>query len=106
MTAVVDAEIVEPLTKPAARALDARIRKASDKLAGDVDALLDLLDRAGRGAIHKAFGVPSWAEWFDDAVQAARITPTDRAGRKALAAVMVGEGLTHRRIAAALDGAG
>jgi hypothetical protein len=43
---VVDGEVIEPLTKPQARALDKRIRAASDKVGTNVNTLLNLLDEA------------------------------------------------------------
>jgi hypothetical protein len=96
------AEIVDdaaPLTKNQAKELDKQIRAASDRLATNVDRLLDLIEQAARGAIHAALGYSSLAAYFNDAVQ---IAPTDRAERKLLAAMMSDQGLSQRAIASAL----
>lgn len=99
---------VEPLllTKAKAKALDSKIRKASDKLIADheklgvsADALMGMLQEAADGKIHVALGLPSWTAWFKDAVQ---IDPVDRSDRKSLVAIMSGKGLSQRAIAGVL----
>jgi|SRR5882757_8452923 len=84
---VVDGEVIEPLTKPQARALDKRIRAASDKVGTNVNTLLNLLDEAAHGQIHRALGVTSWTAWFRDAVQLER---------KSLMSLMSGRGMSRK----------
>lgn len=97
----VEAEIVEPqaLNKAQAKALDKKVRAASDKWANDRETLADLLDEAARGQIHEALGLPSWTAWFNDAVQ---IRPVDLTERKALVALMSERGMSQRAIAGVL----
>lgn len=99
--AVIEAEVVEPqvLSKREAKALDKRIRAASDKLSTASDNLLDLLEQAAAGQIHEALGLPSWTAWFKDAVQ---IQVSDRFERKELAKLMAGKGMSQRAIAGSL----
>jgi hypothetical protein len=95
-----------PLTKRQAVALDKKIRTASDKLTGtidkvatDIDALIELIDQAANGQIHVALELPSWTAWFKDAV---RVNPSDRLERKVLVALMSGKGMSQRQIGATL----
>jgi hypothetical protein len=96
-----------PLTKRQAVALDKKIRTASDKLtstidkvATDIDALIELIDQAANGQIHVALELPSWTAWFKDAV---RINPSDRLERKTLVTLMSGKGMSQRQIGAILN---
>jgi transcriptional regulator with XRE-family HTH domain len=97
---VVDAELVEavPLTERQAKALDKKIRTASDKFTDNWNTLLTLLEEAARRQIHVALG-KSWTAWFKDAVQ---ITPSDRVERKALVSLMSGKGMSQRAIASVI----
>jgi hypothetical protein len=63
-----------PLSRAQARALDAKIRTAGNRL-------LDLTDQAARGRIHDALGC-SWRGWFSDAVRPA-ITGMTEVNRQA-----------------------
>lgn len=90
---------VSQLTKTQAKALDKRIRSASDKLSTASENLLDLLEQAAAGAIHVALELPSWTAWFKDAVQ---IQVSDRFERKELAKLMSGKGMSQRAIAGSL----
>jgi hypothetical protein len=94
---VVDAEIIGPLSKPQAKALDKRIRAASDKVGTNVNALLNLLDEAAYGQIHRALGVTSWTAWFRDAVQLER---------KSLMSLMSGRGMSRKSSEPAVLGEG
>lgn len=96
-----DAEVAvpQPLTEKEAKALDKKIRTASDKLSTQTENLLNLLEQAAAGQIHEALGLPSWTAWFKDAVQ---ITLSDRFERKELAKLMSGKGMSQRAIAGAL----
>lgn len=84
---VVDAGIIEPLSKPQAKALDKRIRTASDKVATSVNTLLNLLEEAAPGQIHRALGATSWTAWFRDAVQLER---------KSLMSLMSGRAMSQK----------
>jgi hypothetical protein len=99
ITDLVPVEYQPPLTKSAAKALDKKIRTASDKLTTNAEALWDLLEQAALGQIHEALEYPSWTAWMKDAVQ---FTPSDRVERKALAALMSGKGMSQRPIAGTL----
>jgi hypothetical protein len=90
-------EIVEPLSKPQAKALDKRIRSASDKVASNFNLLLDLLEEAARGQIHRSLGASSWTAYVKDAVQ---INISDRIERKSLVSLMSGKGMSQPAIAA------
>jgi hypothetical protein len=66
----------EPLAKPAAKALDRRVRSASDSAATQLRTLLDLLEQAATGQIDAALGCASLTMWIHDAAQ---IAPADAA---------------------------
>lgn len=89
----------EPLSEKAAKALDKKIRAASDKLSTQTESLLNLLEEAAAGSIHEALGLPSWTAWFKDAVQ---INVSDRFERKELVKMMSGKGMSQRAIAGSL----
>jgi len=98
----VDGELVAPLSEKEAKALDKKVRAARAKVtttAGTLvdrsEVLLDLIEQAARGEIHKALGV-SWPAWFKDAAQ---IQPVNRAERKSLVALMSGKQLSQRLVA-------
>lgn len=97
--AVIDAEVVEPLTKSAAKTLDKKIRSASDKVSASTENLLTLLEQAAEGQIHVALELPSWTAWFKDAVQ---IQVSDKFERKELVKLMSGKGMSQRAIAGSL----
>lgn len=97
---------IDPLTKTQAKALDKRIRAKSNKVntgvervETDITELLELLQEAGDGQIHKGLGLKSWTAWYKDAVQ---FQPSDRLERKVLASIMSGKGMSQRAIAGAL----
>ena len=89
----------EPLTENKAKALDKKIRAASDKVDTNFHALIDLLEEAAEGLIHVALGYSSWPAYVKDAVQ---FSVMDRIERKSLVALMTGKGMSQRAIAAAL----
>lgn len=91
--------VLEPLTEKEAKALDKKIRTASDRLSTSTENLLNLLEQAAAGAIHEALGMPSWTAWFKDAVQ---ISVSDRFERKELVKMMSGKGMSQRAIAGSL----
>jgi hypothetical protein len=95
----IEGELVEPLNKTQAKALDKKIRAASDRFVTNRDKLIELLDEAERGEIHVALGFPSWTAYVKDAVQ---IQVTDADERKALVALMSGKGMSQRAIAGTL----
>jgi hypothetical protein len=95
------------LTASQAKALDKKIRAASDRVIRDLtnaadnyQKLLDLIDQAQRGEIHTALGIKSWTLWFKDTVQ---LTFTDRDERKELVRIMSGKGMSTRAIADVLN---
>ena len=92
-------EVVEPLTKTQAKALDKKVRAASDRLSTTAESLMELLEQAASGNIHEALELPSWTAWFKDAV---RITVSDRYQRADFAKLMSGKGVPQRAIAGAL----
>lgn len=87
---VVDAGI-ELLSRSQAKALDKRIRAASDKVSTNVNALLNLLEEAAQGQVHRAMGATSWTAWFRDAVQLER---------KSLRSLMSGRAMSQNPAAA------
>ncbi len=97
----IEGEIVEyePLSKTKAKALDKKIRAASDRVSTTTDALLELIEQAAQGDIHKALGLPSWTAWLKDAVQ---IQVSDRFQRKEFVKLMAGQGVSQRAIAGTL----
>jgi transcriptional regulator with XRE-family HTH domain len=94
-----EVSVREPLSEKAAKALDKKIRTASDRLSTTTENLLNLLEEAAAGAIHEALGLPSWTAWFKDAVQ---INVSDRFERKELVKMMSGKGMSQRAIAGSL----
>lgn len=93
-------EPLTPLTEGKARALDKRIRQADTRVRTEVCKLLELLEEAAEGDIHKALGYKSWTAWFSEAVQ---VTPADADQRKKLVAIMSGKGMSQRAIAGSLS---
>lgn len=94
-----ETEAPQLLTKREAKALDKKIRTASDKLSTTSENLLDLLEQAAAGQIHEALELPSWTAWFKDAVQ---INVSNVEHRKELAKLMAGKGMSQRAIAGSL----
>lgn len=99
VVAMIDAQIVGPLSVSKAKALDKKIRAASIEVADNTAALLDLLEAAAVGQIHVALGYDNWAAYIKDAVN---ISPTNTDERRALVSMMEGKGLSQRAIAAVL----
>jgi hypothetical protein len=100
-----DVEVVEPLSKTKAKALDKKVRSArnrvvgsGDKLYTDVNALYALVTEAAAGQIHKALGV-TWAAWFKDAAQIPKLEKKDR---QEIAVMLAGKTLSLRMIGGAL----
>jgi biotin operon repressor len=99
---IVEAELVpevEPLTEKEARALDKRIRSASDKVTANANLLIELLDQASQGQIHEALGYSSWTAYVKDAAQ---ISITDKIERKSFVSLMSGKGMSQRAIGGVL----
>lgn len=94
-----EVEAAPTLSKREAKALDKRIRTASDKFSTSTENLLDLLEQAAQGQIHVALELPSWTAWFKDAVQ---VSVSDRFERKELVKLMSGKGMSQRAIAGTL----
>lgn len=94
-----ETEAPQLLNKREAKALDKKIRTASDKLSTTSETLLDLLEQAAAGQIHEALELPSWTAWFKDAVQ---INVSNVEHRKELAKLMAGKGMSQRAIAGSL----
>ena len=86
----------DKLDEQAAKALDAKIKKAIGELADDTYDVIRLLKRAKDGQIHEALGLPSWTAYLKDAV---RVVPADKTQRKMLAALLSSEGAGQRAIA-------
>jgi transposase len=95
---IVDAEVVEPqpLSASKAKALDKKIRSASDKIAQNFNTLTALLEEAYIGQIHVALELPSWTAYVKEAVD---IQVSDRYERKEYAKLMSGKGMSQRIIA-------
>jgi uncharacterized protein YhdP len=87
-----------PLSKNAAKPLDAKIRVAANKVAAHVDRLLTLMDQAATGQAHVALGFATPAAYFYDSVQ---IAPAGIAQQKLLAALIADRRLTPKVIAEA-----
>lgn len=96
---LVEQPVPEQLSEKDAKALDKKVRAASDKASSQMETLLSLLEQAAAGSIHVALGLPSWTAWVKDA---AVITLSDRFERKELAKLMSGKGMSQRAIAGAL----
>lgn len=96
-----DAEMEEytPLTERQAKALDNKIRTATDKISTSREQLVELLDKAAKGQIHIALGKRSWTEWFSESVQ---IRALDVADRKELVKMMSSIGMSQRAAAKTL----
>lgn len=101
----VEPEVISPLDKRQAKALDKRIRSQVDKVASARDKTLDLLEelsvlvqQAKDGQIHKALET-SWSKWLSDAVQ---IEPRNREDRKMIAQFLYGEGMSQSAVAKTL----
>jgi hypothetical protein len=98
--AVIDVEVIEempePLSLAKAKALDKRIRSASNRVAQDMNTLIDLLEQAFTGQIHVTLGLPSWPAYVKEA---ADIQVSDRYERKEYAKLMSGKGMSQRVIA-------
>lgn len=90
----------DKLDEQAAKALDGKIKEAIGKLADDAYDVIKLLQQAKDGRIHDALGFASWTAYVKDTV---RVVPADRMQRKLMAALMSGEGMSQRAIAAVLD---
>jgi Trp operon repressor len=93
----------KPLTKPQARALDKKVRAASDRVIKNLDdaanswqKLVELLEQAVLEDVHTLLGYATWTAYFKDAV---RLTFNDRAERKSLVLLMSDKGMSTRVIA-------
>jgi hypothetical protein len=101
-----DVEVIEPLSKTKAKALDKKVRSARNKVVGDgeklytdLEALYELVVQAATGQIHKALGV-TWAAWFKDAAQ---IPNLERAEKKEISVMLAGKTLSLRMIAGVVN---
>ena len=96
-----EGEVVGPqaLNKKQAKALEKKLRAAADKVETNFNALLDLMEQAFLGEIHKALGLKSWSAYIADA---ANINVSDKWEREALVSLMSGKGMSQRAIASAL----
>lgn len=102
----VEGELVPMMNKTEAKALDKKIRSSShrvitglNKAADEYANLMNLLDEAREGNIHKALEYPSWTAYVKDAAQ---LQVSDREERKELVRVMSGKGMSQRAIAGTL----
>jgi hypothetical protein len=96
------AEIVEattPLTEKQAKTLDTRIRLMVGSISDQLDKLAGLIAEAKAGQIHIALGHRSWTAYLADVVQ---IGSHDRDERRKIVALLSGEGMSQRAIAAAV----
>jgi transcriptional regulator with XRE-family HTH domain len=107
--ATVDAEVLpQPLSKRDAKALDKKVRAASDRVSKGFATLDDtiaglgqLIQEAIDGEIHKGLGVKSWTVWVKDAV---RVQVPDRFRRKELVRELSKDaGLSQRALAAVFN---
>jgi hypothetical protein len=96
---VIDAEVIEPLSLSKAKALDKKIRSTSNRVAQDMNALIELLEQAFIGSIHVTLGLPSWPAYVKEA---ADIQVSDRYERKEYAKLMSGKGMSQHAIAEVL----
>jgi hypothetical protein len=94
---VLDAEVVEPLDKPAAERLDKRIRLLATTINDNIEKLYTLVQDAKAGQIHAQLGFPSWTSYVADVFTiSVRI---DREQRRELVGYLSGEGMSERAIA-------
>lgn len=104
MTAVeiptVDGEVVEPLEEADASRLDKRLRLMASTTRGNIVKLADLVADAKRGQVHVVLGFPSWTAYVADAVGGK--LDLSSAARREVVALMSGEGMSERAIAAAV----
>jgi transposase len=91
-----EVEVIEPMTKTKAKALDKKVRTATEKITTQRDALFDLLEEAAAGQIHVALGYASWPAWLADAVN---YTPVDMTERQELVKAFSAKGASQRAIA-------
>lgn len=94
-----DHEVLVPLGRSEAEKLDGRIRRLARQAGDQLVQVGRLLDEARSGRIHEALGLPSWTAYVADAVGGQLQLSGD--ARQAMVALMSGEGMSVRAIAAA-----
>lgn len=93
------AEVLVPLDRPAAEKLDGRIRRLAKQAGDQLVQVGKLLDEARLGRIHEALGFSSWTAYVSDTL-GGQLQLSGEA-RVAMVALMAGEGMSLRAIAAA-----
>jgi hypothetical protein len=91
-----EADVVEPLNESAAKRLDSRIRLMVKAIQDNVDKLYGLVQQAKQGQIHITLGFDSWTAYLAEVVH---VQPSSIEGRRALVALLSGEGMSQRGIA-------
>ncbi|MGB3893246.1 MAG: hypothetical protein WA942_03210 [Mycolicibacter sinensis] len=94
---VIDAEIVEPLTRVEADRLDNRIRLLVGNINDTFTKLTGLVEQAKSGQIHTVLGYASWTAYISDVFTVT--IRLDRAQRRELVGYLAGEGMSQRAIA-------
>jgi hypothetical protein len=94
-------EVITPLTKHQATALDKQIRERADQVAQDICAIKELLDQAQAEQVHLTLGWKSWPAYVAD-VLSGRLDVTEN-NRKSIVRVLRGEGLSLRAIGTATN---
>jgi lambda repressor-like predicted transcriptional regulator len=94
----VDAQIVEPLSENAAKKLDKKIRLLADAADAHIHKIRELLAEAKAGQAHVALGYQSGPAYVADALGGRLIVDVNT--RKSIVAVLAGEGMSLRAIAA------
>jgi len=91
-----EVEVIEPMSKTAAKALHKKVQSATTKILTQREVLFDLLEEAAAGQIHVALGYASWPAWLADAVN---YTPLDLTERQELVRAFSAKGASQRAIA-------
>lgn len=93
------AEVLVPLSREAEERLDGRIRRLAKQAGDQLVQVGRLLDEARVGNIHEALGFSSWTAYVADSLGGTLQLSGD--ARQAMVALMAGEGMSVRAIAAA-----
>lgn len=93
--------IGQPLSKARATALDKKIRTEAGKARTAVEQVSILLEEAKRGKVHTTLGFKAWPAYVKD-VLSGQVNIPDIQSRRVLVALMTGEGMSQKDIAAAL----
>jgi transposase len=96
---VIDAEIVSVLDRPAAEELDGDIRVLVRCTNDTLTMLHALVEKAKRGEIHRALGLPSWTAYLSEVFSGGGPLQVKGDARRELVSYLSGEGMSQRAIA-------